>query len=196
MDTVDAGTAAHVQAAEAQLPTQDGNDDANDNDTAVLAGTIKWGPFRIASKKVSAVQGRPHGGLEALCPYHKKTRYTACKKYMQLQNDSAQHQADVIRCLKGWCLAANAYSYQRHYLMHFVHDPGAPPADAALEAQLLTLTPVGEVLTDVELDSRHPAGQPARVTSASSSAGAVSSGGAALRNFRSGCQDMTATFAL
>eukprot|EP00971_Amphidinium_carterae_P348204 6490377-Amphidinium_carterae.1 len=111
----------------------------------------KWGAFRFTPKQRSDT--RPYGGIEATCPFHKKSEATGCKKYMALRDGTAATRVATIKCLQAWCAAAPLYDRQRQHLHHFLHPVSAPPDQAVLDAGYIADRPAVPVLTDLELDA-------------------------------------------
>ena len=129
---------------------------AEDAHNAVrIAGLSAFGPFRFSYKTPNTKAGRPFGGLEISCVFHRKNSQTSCKKYLQLRNASQEEQSAAVRALKGWALAYDKYSRQRDHLHHVCSQTMAPDADTIASAEVLlqdVRAPAG-VKTDVELDA-------------------------------------------
>ena len=71
--------------------------------------------FRMTPKAPQQGGGR-FGGYEAQCPFHRKSRQTACKKWSGLQGPLEAHRRDALRRLHLWCLSYKEHSRQRHHV--------------------------------------------------------------------------------
>ena len=82
----------------------------------VVPGQIQhWGVFRISSLKPKAPT-RPFGALEALCPFHKRSVKSECKKYIAHKSSSPEDHALDLKALKHWCSQAKTVHLQRDHI--------------------------------------------------------------------------------
>lgn len=128
------------------------SDDSGSDDSAVpkLGKPAAWGPFKLTVKQPAG--GRPFGGVEASCPFHRRNAKTGCKKYLQLRSDSQDEFQSCVRSLKAWCNAATMYSRQRDHLSHFVSISTAPIQEV-LDAGFIEHGPADRPAGDDELDA-------------------------------------------
>ena len=91
-----------VQPPRVDPPRPPSPQPAEEDDVASVDSEItkpsRWGVFRITPKQPG--KGRPHGGYEASCPFHKKSASTGCKKYLQLRDGSAAEKAKALLALQ------------------------------------------------------------------------------------------------
>ena len=79
----------------------------------VVPGQIQhWGVFRISSLKPKAPT-RPFGALEALCPFHKRSVKSECKKYIAHKSSSPEDHALDLKALKHWCSQAKNCAFAK-----------------------------------------------------------------------------------
>ena len=111
-----------------------------------------WGCFRLTPKHPA--KGRPFGGIQADCPYHRLNNKTGCRKYLQLRDATAEERDKAVRALKGWCTDALNFSRQRYHRGSFCHIDAAP-SEAILAASLPSVGdgPAAPPQTDAELDA-------------------------------------------
>lgn len=124
----------------------------------LLGGTTHWGCFLITRKA---------DGYQATCPWHKRSRTTACKKTVSVGGKTSCEAA--LARLKFWCTQAKAWTRQHEHV--YLQDVSAPPADEMLEQMLhddadLLNGPAHAVLPDNELDAPMLAGGAAAAAAA------------------------------
>ena len=114
-----------------------------------LTQPSKWGPFRLTPRQPA--KGRPHGGFEANCPFHRKNANTGCKKYIQLRDGSDEMRTAALRALQSWCNSAPQHKRQRTHLCHYISIETAP-SQVVVAAGKITNPPAEKAKTDEELD--------------------------------------------
>ena len=143
-----------VQPPRVDPPRPPSPQPAEEDDVASVDSEItkpsRWGVFRITPKQPG--KGRPHGGYEASCPFHKKSASTGCKKYLQLRDGSAAEKAKALLALKGWCNTARDYDRQWKHLAHFTSIDAAPSQDV-VDAGIIREGPTEKPPADDELDA-------------------------------------------
>ena len=111
-----------------------------------------WGVFSFRSKSQDESAGRPYGGWQAQCPFHKKSNVTFCRRYLSMRNSTAHEEEMVLRALKWWCLSWHQHDRQRSHVKAFVSIDAAPPEDL-LEVLRVDDPPTAAIKTDVQLDT-------------------------------------------
>ncbi len=128
---------------------------------ARMVNTV-WGPFILRPKHPDV--GRPFGGIEAHCPFHRKSERSDCKKYLQLKSADPEHRMHVLWCLRHWCNQAKSFERQRYHVllgdidnMTYTH-----PAPDVISAQMISEARPARpsVKTDIELDREAAEVQP------------------------------------
>ena len=112
-----------------------------------------WGCFRI-SMLVAKPDSRPYGALEAVCPFHRRSRVSQCKKYIAHKSDSQAEKDLDYKALLHWCAQARTVNRQRHHVGMSVL-PRAALAELAMdviEAQRIDEGPSDLPTPDDELD--------------------------------------------
>ena len=121
----------------------------------VVPGVVQhWGVFRISSLQPKQ-PSRPHGALEALCPFHKRSQKSECKKYLSHKSDSPQDKALDLKALKHWCSQARSVHLQRDHVRMKVLDRGALSNLSAdfLESKRIDEGPAEDVVPDDIVDA-------------------------------------------
>ena len=90
-----------------------------------------WGAFDFTYVPPSA-EGT-HGAWQAFCPFHRSSRFTLCKKRLNIRGATEADEEDALLRLKNWAIAAQKVN--RRYL-HKAMDPKAGPN---LSASLTTI---------------------------------------------------------
>lgn len=139
----------------------------------------QWGAFRITwvvPRDDAHPRNSAHGDLQALCPFHRRSLTTACKKTVCCRGPTKRDQEVALLRLKLWCNNARMFARQRAHVSNH-------PTVAEVESQTALLTTLvenqrldvapalGTVLTDEELDALDAARR-ARKRGPPSSAGA------------------------
>ena len=111
-----------------------------------------WGAFTISVKKVE--KGRPYGGYQASCIYHKLNDKTGCKKFWRNHGPTKADALMTLRALVFWCQEAKEHSRQRNHMWFDPKpDDESLPSWAFMKGRRLEATHRSrEVKTDVELD--------------------------------------------
>lgn len=109
----------------------------------------RWGCFRLSILRPLA--SRPHGAIEAACPWHKKNSKTDCKKLVRMRDGTPAEADKVFRALKLWCVAGVDMNRQRHHMGIHV-DVDDPPIAEAIEAMIITEGPLAPPTPDDALD--------------------------------------------
>ena len=114
---------------------------------------FRWGPFRFTPK--FDTENRPTA-WEAVCPYHRKSAHTECKKSQAFHDEHSSQR--VLNQLKQWSLQARDHDRQ---WKHMAVDPKTFDVlpDAVLEVRTIPWAerPEQRPLTDVELDAAEAA---------------------------------------
>jgi hypothetical protein len=119
---------------------------------------FRWGPFRFTPK--FDTENRPTA-WEAVCPYHRKSANTECKKSQAFHDEHSSQR--VLNQLKQWSLQARDHDRQ---WKHMSVDPKTFDVlpDAVLEVRAIPWAerPEQRPLTDRELDAAEAAGAAAQ----------------------------------
>ena len=111
------------------------------------------GPFRFTPKQHYQVSGGKFGGLEASCPYHKKSASAGCRKWFGIKGPSIQDIKEAVDAALTWCAQARHFERQRY---HIAFNPAYGASPAANVTRLLPIfsepRPVG-VFSDQQLDA-------------------------------------------
>ena len=92
----------------------------------VLERPGKWGCFRISAKQ--SKRGLKYGAFEGFCPFHARSKVTACKKLVTISGPTQQDKVEALLRCKYWC--AQARSVERQWQHLAIIPPFAvPPAD-------------------------------------------------------------------
>ena len=121
-----------------------------------LRGQLEhWGVFRISVLQPKP-PFRPHGAVEALCPFHKRNSVTDCKKYIAHKDNSSEGRALDMRAIKHWCTQASTVHMQRHHIKCKLLDRATLRnlSDAFLESKRIDEGPIGPVVPDDEMDAQ------------------------------------------
>ena len=120
-------------------------------DRSVQADSFNWGPnFRLTF--VNATKRPPHGCWQATCRYHAKSKFTGCKRSVQVGgvSDAKDH---CKRLLMMWCLQAPLHATKKAHSAVAVSPDDVLPLEA-LNSRLARLQPPPAVVrTDEEIEA-------------------------------------------
>ena len=75
---------------------------------------VKFGGFSFSGKTPASAP--PHGGIEARCRWHKKSKKTDCKKYLPFRSACSVDQQTQVLLLLHWCNHARDFQLQREHM--------------------------------------------------------------------------------
>ena len=130
----------------------------SDGPDVVNTDTLKrgfWGIFRMTPKQPGSSAG-PFGSYQATCPFHAKSKNTACKKTIRIEGPAMADRLQTLRRLMFWCTQAKACKRQRVHLEKPCDLASVPP-DPVLLALRCDEHP-GPIKTDEELDHEEDCG--------------------------------------
>lgn len=120
---------------------------SQDHKDAVLAMRgLVWGVFTFTTKAPGGVSGGRFGGIQAECPFHRRTRTSGCRKYMSFPADTAEARHETLMTLKYWCAGAAGCARQWQHV--FGVDTSCRPPDDTIEGMVITEGPTEDVIDD------------------------------------------------